>query len=148
MMTRYLFPHRYKRLGWVLALVGLTLWGLQVTGLLVLPPLLSWLPAFWNNSQPSPRENHDLYALIFVIGAVLAACSRERQEDEYIGQLRLEALLGALYIYCGLLVLAILLVSGTDFLLVMMYAMFAPLLLFLVLFQLSLLRAQRTPAHD
>ncbi|RFP63370.1 hypothetical protein D0N36_19755 [Hymenobacter lapidiphilus] len=133
----------------MLALLGLWLYVLEQTKLLVLPPLLGWLPSFWNNSQPGPRENHDAYALLIIVGALLAACSRERYEDEYIGQLRLEALLGALYIYCGLLVLAILLVSGINFLLVMMYAMFAPLLLFLVLFQLSLRRAQRTtPAHD
>ncbi|NVO30629.1 hypothetical protein [Hymenobacter lapidiphilus] len=138
-----------SQLGWVLALTGLTLYILEQTQLLDLPPLLRWLPALWNDSQPDLRENHDLYALLFVVGALLAACSRERYEDEYIGQLRLEALLGALYMYCGLLVLAILLVSGMGFLRVMMYAMFAPLLLFLGLFQLSLRRAQRTtPAHD
>ncbi|WP_143069846.1 hypothetical protein [Hymenobacter actinosclerus] len=156
MMTRYLFPHRYKRLGWLLALAGASLWILEQTNLLTLPPFMTWLPSLWydtngmlpSGSGPDPRNNYDAYALIFIVGALLAACSREQHEDEYIGQLRLEALLKALYIYCGLLMLAILLVSGMDFLLVMQYAMFAPLLLFLLLFQLSLRRAQRTPAHD
>lgn len=157
MMTRYLFPHRYKRLGWVLALLGASLWVLESTKVLVLPPFMTWLPSLWHDqnsllpggaSGADPRNNYDAYALIFIVGALLAACSRELYEDEYIGQLRLEALLKALYIYCGLLALAIIFVSGLAFLGVMIYAMFAPLLLFLLLFQLSLRRAQRTPAHD
>lgn len=154
MMTRYLFPHRYKRIGWVLALLGASLWVLEQTSVLTLPPFMRWLPSLWNDASmpgspgPAARQNYDAYALFVIIGALLAACSREQHEDEYIGQLRLEALLKALYTYCGLLALAIVLVSGWAFINVMTYAMFAPLLLFLVLFQLSLRQMQRIPAHD
>lgn len=144
MLTRYLFPHRYKRLGWVLAAISLVLGVLEMHEVIKLPPLLAWLPSpigepDWLESLHRPaRANHDLYAVVFIIGALLAACSREKYEDEYIAQIRLESLMWALYAYSALLALAFLLVSGTPFFTVMKYAMFSPLLLFLVRFQVAL----------
>lgn len=149
MPTHYLFPHRFKLVGWVLAGTGALLWLLEQFGLWELPTLMGWLPSLLHDAEnPTVRQNHDLYAVLFVVGAVLAACSREKHEDEYIGQIRLDSLLWALYAYCILLVLAILLVSGMAFFSVMVYAMFTPLLLFLLHFQIGLALLQRTAAHD
>jgi len=154
MTTRFLFPHRYKRLGWALALVSLILGLLEMYNLLHLPRLLAWLPGIvgqpdWDSTTGrAVRDNHDLYAVAFVIGGLLAACSRERREDEYIGQIRLDALLWALYAYSALLVAAFVLVSGDAFFTVMTYAMFAPLLLFVGRFQFELFRGTRTLGHD
>jgi len=154
MQTRYLFPHRFKRLGWVLAVAALVLEMLEMYEFIRLPHLLAWLPSpIGNTDLPDVvagrmvRDNHDLYAVVFIVGAVLAACSREQHEDEYIGQIRLESLLWALYAYCGLLLLAFLLVSGMPFFTVMTYAMFAPLLLFLVRFQVVLRGSAKAAAH-
>lgn len=147
MLTRYLFPHRYKRVGWVLVVVSATLGLLDITGTYKLPLLLSWLPPLIGSHDPfyadntnslAPRENTDLYALVLILGGLLAACSRERYEDEYIGKIRLDSLLWALYAYYALLALAFVLVSGLAFFSVMLYAMFAPLLLFLLRFELVL----------
>lgn len=155
MQTRYLFPHRFKRLGWVLAIGALVLGLLEMNGVVHLPHLLAWLPSPIGNADLPElvagrlvRANHDLYAVVFIVGAVLAACSRERHEDEYIGQIRLDSLLWALYAYCGLLLLAFLLVSGSRFFDVMTYALFAPLLLFLVRFQVVLYVAERSVGHE
>ena len=153
MQTRFLFPHRYKRLGWALALVGLALGLLEMYGALHLPPLLGWLPSLVGDLPNSVnghavRDNHDLYAVLFIIGGLLAACSRERREDEYIGQIRLDSLLWALYAYSALLVAAFVLVSGTEFFAVMTYALFAPLLLFMLRFHLALYRSAHPASHD
>lgn len=148
MLTRYLFPHRYKWVGWVLVVVSATLGLLETTELCKLPSLMSWLPpilsdgnSFWTHTDgldQATRDNTDLYAVVLIVGGVLAACSRERFEDEYIGKIRLDSLLWALYAYYALLALAFVLVSGAWFFSVMTYAMFAPLLLFLVRFELAL----------
>ena len=132
--------------GWVLVVVSATLGILHMTNTYQLPPLLPKLPALINDAvvtthmpassdqvvqfgsaEHSPRENTDLYAVLLIVGGVLAACSRERNEDEYISQIRLDSLLWALYVYCALLALAFILVSGGWFFSVMTYAMFAPL---------------------
>jgi hypothetical protein len=145
MLTRYLFPHRLKWVGWVLVVVSATLGILHMTNTYQLPPLLPGLPSLINDPVPvnqpvefSPRENTDLYAVLLIVGGVLAACSRERHEDEYISQIRLDSLLWALYVYCALLALAFIVVSGGWFFTVMAYAMFAPLLLFVLRFELVL----------
>ena len=154
MLTRYLFPHRYKRLGWVLAAVSLVLGILEMHEIMQLPHLLAWLPSAigtpdWVRELHRPaRSNHDLYAVVFILGALLAACSREKVEDEYIGKIRLDSLMWALYAYSVLLVLAFLLVCGTPFFTVMMYAMFSPLLLFLVRFNVALHRSASAVAHE
>lgn len=154
MLTRYLFPHRFKRLGWVLAIVALVLGLLELYEVIRLPHLLAWLPSpIGNHDLPNieagrqVRDNHDLYAVLFICGSILTACSREKQEDEYIGQIRLESLLWALYAYAALLLLAFLLVSGMAFFTVMMYAMFAPMLLFLVRFHVVLFSSAKAAAH-
>jgi hypothetical protein len=155
MLTRYLFPHRYKRLGWVLIVFSLTLGLLEQYDVLHLPHLLAWLPSpVGNDDLPDlvngrqVRANHDLYALLLIVGGLLVTCSRERHEDEYIGKIRLDALLWALYSYYALLLLAFVLVSGVPFLAVMQYALFAPLLLFVALFQVLLLRSAHRLADD
>lgn len=150
MLTRYLFPHRFKRVGWGLVVISIALGLLETTSTYSLPHLLNWLPPLVGDSLAEPgrslvpvRENTDLYAVLLIVGGLLAACSRERCEDEYIGKMRLDSLLWALYVYYALLALAFVLVSGMLFLSVMMYAMFVPLLLFLVRFELVL----RLTAH-
>jgi hypothetical protein len=154
MLTRYLFPHHFKRIGWVLASIGLILGLLELYDLVHLPHLLTWLPSpIGNTDLPDiqaghqVRANHDLYAVMLICGGILVACSRQAQEDEYIGQVRLESLLWALYLYYALLLLCFLLISGTAFLLVMMYALFAPLLLFLVRFHWVLYRSANAAIH-
>ncbi|MCB2376449.1 hypothetical protein LGH70_02580 [Hymenobacter sp. BT635] len=155
MLTRYLFPHRYKRLGLALAAVALVLGLLEWYDLLHLPHLLAWLPSPIGNAElpdtlngRQVRANHDLYAILLICGGLLAACSREKHEDEYIGQIRLESLLWAMYAYYALLLLAFVLVSGMPFFMVMMYAMFTPLLLFLARFHLVLLRGAKAALHE
>ncbi|TGE21671.1 hypothetical protein E5K00_15470 [Hymenobacter aquaticus] len=154
MPTRYLFPHRYKLLGLGLAAVALVLGLLEWYNLLHLPHLLAWLPSPIGSADlpdlvngRQVRANHDLYAIVLIGGGLLAACSREKHEDEYIAQLRLESLLWAMYAYYALLVLAFLLVSGMPFFEVMTYAMFTPLLLFLVRFHVVLFRGAKAAMH-
>lgn len=157
MLTNYLFPHRYKRLGWGLVVGSLALGLLELYDVLHLPLLLAWLPSLINDHttagplhQPlvEPRNNHDLWAVLFIVGGLLVACSRERHEDEYINKIRLDSLLWALYAYYALLLLAFVLVSGLPFFTVMTYALFAPLLLFVGRFQVLLLRSAPRLADD
>lgn len=151
MLTRYLFPHRFKWVGWALVVAAATLGLLDFNEVYKLPAFMAWLPPllgthdFSNQSGPvTSRENTDLYAVLLILGGLLAACSRERHEDEYISRIRLDSLLWALYAYYVLLALAFVLVSGMAFISIMTYALFAPLLLFLLRFELVLRLSARS----
>ena len=155
MLTRYLFPNRFKRVGWVLAGVALVLGLLEMNEVMHLPSLLTWLPSPIGSHDLSVdrlgrpvRENHDLYAVLFIVGGLLTACSREKEEDEYIGQIRLESLLWALYVYNALLIIAFICVSGFPFFNVMTYALFTPLLLFLARFNIVLFLNSKAVSND
>lgn len=77
-----MFPHRLKRVGWVLTAGALALGLLAMCDAL---HLLVWLPSpIGNHDLPEllggrqVRSNHDLYAVLLIGGVLLAACSRER----------------------------------------------------------------------
>ena len=81
MLTRYLFPHRFKWVGWVLVVVSAAMGLLETMGAYKLPLLMSWLPPLLTDTWSAHRENTDLYAVMLIIGGLLAACSRVRYED-------------------------------------------------------------------
>ena len=92
-------------------------------------------------------SNHDLHAVLLIGGVLLLACSRERCQDEYIGQIRLDTLLRALSACLALMALASLLVSSSSFFTVMTHVLFALRLLFVARFQVVLRRGAQAAAH-
>jgi len=84
-----------------------------------------------------------LTGVLLVAGGLMAGFSRMKEEDEFIGHLRYESLVVAMYANCALLVLSLVLVWGLDFLYVMMYNMFSTLAVFLVCFYVRLVVAKR-----
>ncbi|MCC3157409.1 hypothetical protein LJ737_09165 [Hymenobacter sp. 15J16-1T3B] len=155
MNTRFLFPHRYKALGWVLFAAGVVL-GVLYLHFQLEPAVLTWqLPAWLRldpllgNADTRSRHNFlpELSGLLCIAGALLAACSRERAEDEFIMRLRLESLLWALYVNYALLALALVLTYDWLFFDLMVYSMFTPLVLFLLRFHYVLYRASRAARY-
>jgi hypothetical protein len=154
MHTRFLFPHRYKAVGWVLFAAGVVLGVLNMHFEWQPDWLTLRLPAFlradlFDNPKDPGQHNFspELSGLLCIVGALLAACSRERDEDEFIKQLRLESLLWALYVNYALLALALLLTYGSLFFDLMVYSMFTPLVLFLLRFHYVLFRSSRAARY-
>lgn len=73
----------------------------------------------------------ELASLGIIIGLLFIAFSREKVEDEMIGQLRLEALQWSVYANYLILALAILTLYNEAFFNVMVYNMFTVLLVFI-----------------
>ena len=78
--------------------------------------------------------------MLFIIGALLVGFSKEKQEDEYIAEVRLNALLWAVLVNYCLLLAAFVFVYGLSFLTVMIYNMFTVLILFIARFHIALYR--------
>lgn len=150
MNTRFLFPHRYKAIGWVLFAIGVVLGVLNLN--------FEWQPSWLSLELPSvlmPKplftQPHnflpELSGVLCIIGALLAACSRERHEDEFIMRLRLDSLLWAVYANYGLLILVLLFTYEFLFFTLMVYSMFTPLVLFLLRFHYVLYRTSRAARY-
>jgi hypothetical protein len=144
MKNNLLIAHHWKKVGWLLtipAFIGGVYFiatdspaALEVT----LPEWCAnflWTKSFiTNESFVTLSLIDEVIALTLMTGLLLLAFSREKIEDEWIQQVRLESFQWAMLVNAVLLAIFILLTHGAPFLTVMVYNMFTPLLIFVARF--------------
>ncbi|MBB6611181.1 hypothetical protein H7F15_09045 [Pontibacter sp. Tf4] len=152
MKTRFLFPHRYKLLGWVLLVPSLIVGFLAIMADNPLFELNTTVFALYDGGIFESAkafklvENNifdELIAVTAIVGGLLAAFSREKDEDEYISQIRLESLLWATYINYGFLLFSVLFIYGLAFYQVLLLNMLTLLIIFLIRFNFILYRTSK-----
>ena len=139
MKTKWLFPHRFRLIGWLIfipsAIVGIANmyfeFSIRSFGMPVKVSTGS-LSEFFQGKQDITDE---IAAIGIIIGLLFIAFSREKVEDEMIGQLRLEALQWSVYANYIILIIAIITVYDMAFFNVMVYNMFTVLLVFIARFR-------------
>lgn len=136
MKTKWLFPHSFRLLGGLIFIPSLVL------GLATLYAEFEWkflTVSFIQTDFFGQRVNQNLTnevaGLGLIIGLMMIAFSREKVEDEMIGQLRLEALQWSVYANYLILAISMLTVFDEDFFSVMIYNMFTVLLVFIARFR-------------
>lgn len=157
MSTKLLLPNRYKKIGWFI-LIPATISGLALAynefG-------VDWL---WAKVFAIANDGSDLHykyfsirysnitntviGSLFIIGAMLVSFSKEKNEDEFIAELRLSSLLWAVCVSYILLLIAFLLVYGSPFLDVMVYNMFTVLIIFIIRFNYLLYKNSKTVSDE
>ena len=161
MKTNYLFPHRFKTIGWIL-LVPATILGVMVVFFdfefsFLDMKVLSLFPTKFNLSNMPPDRfigvignnlTNELAGIMFITGAVFAGFSREKQEDEYIAKIRMESLLWATYINYGALMLSMFLFYEFVFLTVMQVFLFTLLIVFLIRYNCILIKTKRVQDEE
>jgi hypothetical protein len=147
-----LLPHRYKRLGAIVLIV------FSIVGFIALEEewTVSWLTGkfFVINSLTNDKTislgvvnfTQTICGVLVILGGLLVAFSKEKEEDEYIEGLRLNALLWAVLVNYSLLILAFIFIYDLAFLDVMVYNMFTVLIIFIVRFNYTLYKFKRTQA--
>lgn len=141
MQAKWLFPHRYRMIGWVLFVPSLLLRVASVHGLFSLNFLTMEGAIIFRGTNNLTDE---LAGLGVIAGLLLIAFSKERVEDEMISRLRLEALQWSIYANYLILAVAILTIYDGAFLNVMIYNMFTVLLVFIGRFRWLLHRHTTT----
>jgi hypothetical protein len=152
MKTRFLFPNRFRLAGWILLVPA------ALIGILSIFLDFEWkflelnMPAIFpeNVSQdldPAAmfgfvRANitGTLAGILFIIGGVLVAFSKEKIEDEYISKIRLESILWATYINYVILIFCLIFFYKSGFVKVMTLNLYAIIVLFIVRFKFVLYR--------
>ena len=142
-----LLPYSFKKIGWVLfvptALLGLLLASGGSTGF---PSFL--LPEAVARGERLDHLCNNIVLFGVLLGVLFITCSRERIEDEYIGRIRLNALLAALYATFGLTLIPALVLYDLEFLYFMIFNLCLLPVLFLIIEQLLLWRFRQEGRHE
>lgn len=151
MNTSFLFPHRFKKFGWVLLVVGI-LFGLfyQILNWLELDlykyldrEIANIVYLDFNDKIFEGGLLDELISIFIIVGGLLVGFSKTKVEDEFITQLRLSSLVWSVYVNYVILLITILLVYDMAFFEVMTFNMFTILLFFITRFHILLQKANR-----
>ena len=149
MKSRFLFPHRFKLIGWIIAIPALILGGfvlfndLSFDFLTIKLPFKYYFSDSFVTGSSKTNFNDEVSVLNFtdeiaavgsIIGLILVAFSKVKIEDEYVKITRLESLQWAIYFNFGLLILATIFVHGMAYFQVIIFNKFTPLVFFIIRF--------------
>ena len=143
MAMKLLLSHRYKKIGWLILIPAAILGLISVyegfnrnwfqTKVFAIANDNSTLDSQYFNFALTNITN-TVFGVLFIIGAMLVSFSKEKNEDEFIANVRLSSLLWAVCVNYILLLICFVFVYGTPFLSVMLYNMFTVLIIFIIRF--------------
>ena len=138
MKTRFLLPTRCKPIGLVIAIPAFILMVLY----LHFGFTFKFLDYQTRGTNFTSTDNFtdEIGGVLLIIGLLMVAFAKEKEEDERITKLRLESLVWAVYVNSFFLILAILFFYNEQFLEIMAYNICTPLILFIARFNLVMLR--------
>jgi hypothetical protein len=146
MRSRFLLPHSWRMAGIVIFLIGLAFF---IADQWLNVQLFTWhnLRSFETQSisGPSVDENFadEIKMLLILSGLLIIAFTKERTEDEYIAQQRLDSLQWAMYVNYAVFAVCVLIVYGMDFFSITIYNVYTPLIIFVVRFRWMMYRASK-----
>jgi len=152
MQTKLLFPHWFKQIGWIL-LIPATIMGILYLFFDVSFKLLN-LEIFSVYAERiigrdvafgvvKNNLTEEIAAILFIIGAIFVAFSKEKHEDEFIAKTRLESLVWATYANYIILIFCFLFFYNMAFFVVMIFNMFTILIFFIVRFYYILYKSNK-----
>lgn len=158
MKSVLLLPNKFKKAGWlVLALTTLIFIIYLITdyGNPIRVKVFALLNTYILSDDKQPfftfiktDISFTLFCSLYLIGGILVAFSREKEEDEYIASLRLNAFLWALIINYLILLFTLLFIYGIAFLYIMTANMFTILFIFILRFHYLLLKSKKSAFHE
>jgi hypothetical protein len=149
MISKLLLPHRFKLIGLIVFIPFLAL-GIAVRFYDFGFSFLQYtVHVDWGVFDSNKQDLTDELALTgLIIGLLFIAFSREKEEDEFIGKIRLESLQWAVLINYILLLVATWVVYNVSYIDVMMYNMLTVLLIFIIRFHILLWRNNYYANHS
>lgn len=155
MFKKLLLPNRFKKLGWVILIPSTIIGAVLMVSEFEALQFHSTVFAIYSDSFLGNGGSHyfqliktdvtnTLVGTLFIIGGLLVGFSKEKNEDEYIANLRLNSLLWAVLVNYLLLLFLFIFVYGFVFLNVMVYNMFTILIFFIAIFNISLYRNSKS----
>ena len=157
MKTKLLFPYRFKKVGWIL-LVPSTILGILCIfydfsfDFLDVKVFAIFSDDFFGSDTVfglgKNNITDEIVGVLFIIGALLVAFSKEKNEDEFIEKTRWESLVWATYINYFILIFCFLFFYNTSFLWVMIFNMFTILIFFILRFYFIIIMLKKSLGHE
>ena len=155
MKTSYLFPNRFKKIGWVMFILGallgivylifgvnsdIKMFDVNVLAVITDTSLADGITFF---KVVDNNILDEIAGVLLIIGAIFIAFSKEKSEDEFISKIRLESLVKATYVNYAILLFAIIFVYDWMFFWVIVFNMFTILILFVIIFNRALYKSNK-----
>ncbi len=149
MKTLNLLPNKYKIWGWVIFIPAL------LTGIIVMSmdfdiDFTVRFPIIYNSELLVGKSGwfvvsqinvvNNLAGFFVIIGGLLIGFSKEKEEDEYVNHLRLNAILWSIKVSYLIFLILFIAVFGIDFIKVMVLVMYLPLILYIFRFHYLLVK--------
>lgn len=151
MSNSLLFPNKYKKIGWFLLVpaffAGMYLSFYDFELRWIDGKMISIFPTFFNDNYFSVIKvdfTNTIVGALFIIGGLLVGFSKEKNEDEFISNIRLSSLLWAVFVNYVLLLIGFIFIYETAFLNIMTYNMFTVLIIFIVRFNFILYKNSKS----
>ena len=160
MKTKFLFPNQFKLAGWLLLIPSAIIGMLIIFYDFELKFLDSEVFAIYSgginfmggsNTIFGFEKNNitdEIFGILFLIGAIFVAFSKEKKEDEFISKTRLESLLWATYMNYAVLIFCFLFFFGTGFFIVMIFNMYTILIFFIIRFNYILYKTRKSFLYE
>lgn len=151
MKSNYLFPNRFKKIGWFLFVPSVILGILLLTGVLKINFLgvkvfaILADPELLKTKFFTITENNildEIIGILLIVGALFIAFSKEKSEDEFIAKIRLESLVWATYVNYAILIFTIIFIYDLSFFIVLVCNMFTMLIFFVIRFNWALYKSK------
>lgn len=150
MKQNYLFPHRYKIIGWCMffpffvgyigSLFEFSIFSKDIISYKVFAILSDdgWFRLIEN------EVTNEISIIGLVLSLIFISCSCEKDEDEYIEKIRLQSLMQSLIISCGILILGTLFIYDTHYILFSYMYIFVFLFSFVLIFNIRLIKFRKS----
>ena len=158
MKLNFLFPSKFKRIGWF-TLIPSAIIGLSTLIYEYEPSFLDFnVPAIFVDELFSVNKKtfrmvtnnilNEILGVLIIISTFFVAFSKEKSEDEYISKIRFESLAWAVYFNYAILILTVLFIYDFAFLWVMVFNMFTVLLFFIVRFNWQISKLKKSASYE
>jgi hypothetical protein len=158
MKNLFLFPNKYKILGWILfipafiASLVISIFDINIDNYFVVKVFAFADTLILNdNNYFGISENSILDEVILfclIIGGILISFSKLKIEDEFTSKIRYESLVWATYLNYGLILFFTLFLYGLSYLNVLFFNTFTLLLFFIIRFHYSIYKLNKATTDD
>ena len=157
MKSKLLFPNQFKRIGWIILIPSAILGILAFCEIVDFRFLEVKVFAIYSSMFPGPDTvfgvdknniSDEIFGILCIIGAILVAFSKEKQEDEFIAKTRLESLVWATYINYAILIFCTIFFYGFGFMYILIFNMFTILIFFIIRFYYILYKSKKSLSYE